>query len=206
MQSIRDHGILVPLVVAARSEPGTWQVVSGHRRLACAIALGLENVPCEVRTFSSDATRYLAVLEYNRQRRKNFSQTMREADAIEELWKNRAKSRRLANLRRGQFGQVAPSESADCRNLDDRRIPENSSRTKEETGCESQGEGGRTDERIAQRLGIGGKDLYRQARAIWQLAHIRRCSSPEWCQSARSGHQDDSRCLQGLAAARPLQC
>ena len=33
------------------SEPGTWQVVSGHRRLACALALGLTRVPCEVRTF-----------------------------------------------------------------------------------------------------------------------------------------------------------
>ena len=31
---------------------------------------------------------------------------MREADALEELWKSRAKSRRLANLRRRQFEQL----------------------------------------------------------------------------------------------------
>ena len=41
LQSIRDHGILVPLVVARGTDAGTWQVISGHRRLACALALGL---------------------------------------------------------------------------------------------------------------------------------------------------------------------
>jgi ParB family transcriptional regulator, chromosome partitioning protein len=171
LQSIREHGILVPLVVAAGLEPGTWQVVSGHRRLASAIALGLSKVPCEVRTFSSDAARHLAVLEYNRQRQKTFSQTMREADALEELWKNRARTRRLANLRRGQFEQTASSESVDRRNSDNRGIPENSSEIKNKEGYEEQPERGRTDERIGQRLAIGGKDLYRQARAVWRLAH-----------------------------------
>ncbi len=35
--SVREHGILVPLVVAAPGpEPQTWEVISGHRRLACA--------------------------------------------------------------------------------------------------------------------------------------------------------------------------
>ena len=101
LPSVRDHGILVSLVVATGSEPGTWEVISGHRRLACALALGLTKVPCETRLFSSDAARRLAILEYNRQRQKNFSQTMREADALEELWKNQAKSRCLANLRKG---------------------------------------------------------------------------------------------------------
>ncbi len=171
LQSIRHHGILVPLVVAAGSEPGTWEVVSGHRRLASAMTLGLQEVPCEVRTFSSDSSRHLAVLEYNRQRRKNFTQTMREADAIEELWKNRARSRRLANLRRGQFGPVIPSECTDRRDSDDRRMPENSDRTTYKAGHEALAESGRSDEQIARRLGIGGKDLYRQARAIWQSAH-----------------------------------
>ncbi len=83
-----------------------WQVVSGHRRLTCAIALGLGKVPCEVRTFPSHTSCQLAVLEYNRQRQKNFSQMMREADAFEELWRSRARSRRLANLRRGQFQET----------------------------------------------------------------------------------------------------
>ena len=36
MPSIRDYGILVALVVAPGTRPGTWEVISGHRRLACA--------------------------------------------------------------------------------------------------------------------------------------------------------------------------
>lgn len=46
--SVRDHGILVPLVVAPSSYPDMWEVISGHRRLACALALGLTEVPCNI--------------------------------------------------------------------------------------------------------------------------------------------------------------
>ena len=53
LESIRAEGVLVPLVVA---RVGTgWEVVSGHRRLACALALGLAEVPCEVRQFATRA-------------------------------------------------------------------------------------------------------------------------------------------------------
>ena len=57
MPSIREHGILVPLVVAPGPKPGTWEVISGHRRLACALALGLAEVPCEVRRLPRGAAR-----------------------------------------------------------------------------------------------------------------------------------------------------
>jgi ParB family transcriptional regulator, chromosome partitioning protein len=170
LESIRDNGILVPLVVSREPEFDTWQVVSGHRRLTCALALGLITVPCEVRSFPSDTSCHLAVLEYNRQRQKNFSQTMREADALEELWKSQARSRRLANLRRGQFDQSVNSRTTDRRNSDDRQISDHSNHTSDEKDHQDKSDRGRTDLRIAQRLGIGGKDLYRQARAVWQLA------------------------------------
>jgi ParB family transcriptional regulator, chromosome partitioning protein len=140
--SIRVHGVLVPLVVVP--EGSGWEVISGHRRLACAQALALPDVPCEVVSIRSPAARQRAVLEYNRQRTKTFSQLMREADALEELYAGAARSRRAANLRQFQ------SDSAECRNSDDRS--------------------GRTDTKIAQMLGLGGKDLYRQARAIWKKA------------------------------------
>src|SRR6185437_106845 len=84
IDGVRVHGVLVPLVVC----PGRsgWEVLSGHRRLACARALGLAEVPCEVRDLRGRAARLLAVLEYNRQRRKTFSQLMREADALEAIY------------------------------------------------------------------------------------------------------------------------
>ena len=36
LASIRQHGILVALVVSPGPEPGTWEVISGHRHFACA--------------------------------------------------------------------------------------------------------------------------------------------------------------------------
>jgi hypothetical protein len=161
MSSVRDHGILVALVVAAGPKPETWEVISGHRRLACALALGLEEVPCEVRPLPPGLARRRAILEYNRQRRKTFSQLMREADALEELWASAASSRRMANLRRGRTDPAGWSDHSECRNSDAWDAGTDQSRRDGR---------GRTDVAIARQLGMGGKDLYRQARAIWRLA------------------------------------
>jgi len=169
MPSIRDHGILVALVVTPATGPGTWEVISGHRRLACALALGLTKIPCEVRPVPVGVARHRAILEYNRQRRKNFSQLMREADALEELWEAEANARRLANLRRGRIQSAKPLGHADRRNSDDRGTDEESNAAAEDIRAQ-QGNRGRTDAAVAQQLGMGGKDLYRQARAIWRLA------------------------------------
>ena len=139
--SFESQGILVPLVV--RPLEDRWEVISGHRRLACAISLGLSDLPCVIREIEKEDDRQRAVLEYNRQRRKTFSQMMREAEALETLLSREAKQRRHANLRQGEGGR----DSADRRNSDDR--------------------GGRTDSSVSLAIGLGGKDLYRQARAIW---------------------------------------
>ncbi len=148
LESIREHGVLVPLVVAPVSgrRGSGWEVLSGHRRLACARALGLTEVPCEVREILSNAARQRAVLEYNRQRSKTFSQLMREADALEVLHTAEARDRCRANLVQFQDASDAERRDSDARP-------------------------GRTDTRIASALNLGGKDLYRQARAVWNAAH-----------------------------------
>jgi ParB family chromosome partitioning protein len=142
LDSIRAQGVLVPLVVVRKTT--TWEVISGHRRLACARILRLPQVPCQPRSISRGVARRRAVLEYNRQRRKNFSQLMREADALESLLAPEARRRQWSALRQNQ--EVSPAR----RNSDSRT--------------------GRTDTLIARALDLGGKDLYRQARAIWQTA------------------------------------
>jgi ParB-like chromosome segregation protein Spo0J len=151
LDSIRDRGVLVPLVACPDGEAGgeQFELLSGHRRLACARVLGLESVPCEVRDLPRGASRRRAVLDYNRQRRKTFSQLMREADALESLHSPAARQRQAANLR-GSSEVLGGADRVDRRNSD--------------------GRSGRTDETIARALGIGGKDLYRQARAVWKAA------------------------------------
>jgi ParB family transcriptional regulator, chromosome partitioning protein len=170
LPSIREHGVLVALVVAAGPLAGTWEVISGHRRLACAQALGLAKIPCEVHHMPDGTERRRSILEYNRQRRKTFSQLMREADAIEKLWKPQASARRVSNLRRGQTAPENRSDQSDRRNSDTRtEFHDSPIRTTCENSPSSQNRG-RTDATIAQLLEIGGKDLYRQARTIWRLA------------------------------------
>lgn len=160
LESVRAHGLLVPLVVRPVAEG--WELLSGHRRLACARALKLVEVPCEVRQVRSRAACRLAVLEYNRQRRKSFSQMMREADALESLHADEARQRARANLR--QFRESGTDASASAETID-------GAETVDGAGSRnSDGRGGRTDERTARALGLGGKDLYRQARAVWRAA------------------------------------
>lgn len=149
LESIAEQGILVPLVVvpaAGAMRPGRFEVISGHRRLACARRLGWEVVPCVVRDLPDGDERRRAVLDYNRQRRKTFSQSMREADALEALLAPQARARRLENLVPGRDAANPPER----RNSDNRAS--------------------RTDAAIASRLGLGGKDLYRQARAVWKAS------------------------------------
>lgn len=157
IESVRERGILVPLVVAEAEDGLGWEVVSGHRRLACARALGLAEVPCQVRHLPPGTERRLAVLDYNRQRSKTFSQRMREADALEDLLADAALRRRAGNLRRGAATSGAAA-SADRRNSDGRGA-----------AC-GHASPGRTDSTVARAIGLGGKDLYRQARAVWKAA------------------------------------
>jgi ParB-like chromosome segregation protein Spo0J len=168
LPSVRDHGILVPLVVARGSEAVTWEVISGHRRLACALALDLPEVPCQIRRLQHGPERNEAILNYNRQRRKTFSQLMREADALEELWGAEARARRLANLHKGRAEQPR-RVSNEGRNLDARNSVARSEDANGQTSTQPI-QRGRIDVAIARQLGMGGKDLYRQARAIWRRA------------------------------------
>ena len=182
LDSIREHGVLDPLIVVPSLGRGRWEVVSGHRRLACALELGHQSVPCAIRDIPDGDARRAAVLEFNRHRRKSFSQLMREADALEVLWTTAARARSRANLKNNpdQPGDpnprtvpfpdhpswTAPDDApADCRNSDDR-----ARRAEPATAPAPKPRPGRTDAAIAARIGLGGKDLYRQARAIWKAA------------------------------------
>ena len=55
-ESIREHGIMSPLLVRPlESSPGEYEVISGHRRLHAARRTGLETVPAFIREIDRDA-------------------------------------------------------------------------------------------------------------------------------------------------------
>jgi hypothetical protein len=137
LDSVRAVGVLEPICVTAG--PRGFRIISGHRRWACARALGLAHVPCRIVEFENESAEQLAVLDANLQRTKTFSQVMREADALAQLLAPAALKRRMANLR--QFSEPEDQVLGT-------RTPT-------------------TDQRIASRVGLGSRETYRQARAIW---------------------------------------
>lgn len=171
LDSIRAEGILVPLVVVPAdpeddpTDPVAFELLSGHRRLACALRLGLAEVPCTVRLVPPGPPRVQALIDYNRQRQKTFRQRMLEADTLEELLGTQVRRRRNAGLKRGD-GQPELAAAPVRLNLDERETtPDRPVRT---------------DTLIARAVGIRSKDTYRQARAVWASAcdgDVRACAA-----------------------------
>jgi ParB family chromosome partitioning protein len=59
--SIREHGIIQPLVV--RSKGAGYEIVAGERRYRAAREAGLSQVPCLVREFSDEENMLIAIIE-----------------------------------------------------------------------------------------------------------------------------------------------
>ena len=88
IESVKANGVLEALAI---KECGT--IISGHRRWQAALAAGLDAVPVRVVSFSDELSEREALIEYNRQREKTFSQKMAEAEEIKAIESERAKAR-----------------------------------------------------------------------------------------------------------------
>ncbi|HXH23173.1 MAG TPA: ParB/RepB/Spo0J family partition protein [Dehalococcoidia bacterium] len=63
-QSIREHGVIQPLVVSKRDgQPGVYQLIAGERRLLASRRAGLSRVPVIVKEASPRALLELALVE-----------------------------------------------------------------------------------------------------------------------------------------------
>ena len=66
IESVREHGVLVPALV--REKPtGGYEMISGHRRKMASELAGLENIPCIVRNLSDDEA-VIVMVDSNLQR------------------------------------------------------------------------------------------------------------------------------------------
>ena len=68
VESIRTHGVLTPLLVRP-AKPGTYEVISGHRRLHACKKLGIETVPTLICTMERDDA-IIALVDSNLHREK----------------------------------------------------------------------------------------------------------------------------------------
>jgi len=133
--SIRENGILVPLAV---KEDGT--IISGHRRWQAALALKMEYVPVQVVRYADDLDEREAIIEFNRQREKTFSQKMAEAEELEAVERERARRRMLSGK------SVEPS------------------------GNISLGSKGQSRDKVAVAVGLGSGRTYETAKKVWEAA------------------------------------
>lgn len=62
MESIRENGLLQPLVVRPAGDEG-WEIVAGERRWRCLVELGWEKAPAVVRELSDRQMLVLALVE-----------------------------------------------------------------------------------------------------------------------------------------------
>ena len=168
--SLKAIGQISPLLVEKLDQG--FQVLSGNRRLIAARELGWKSLQAIVCKPSDDHQRQWWILESNHQRSKTFSQKMREADLMELLVKEEARTRSLANLSVGPKLRVF--DGSECLNSDtpnevdvDRLTDQSSTQTSQPS---KKSFPRRSDTQIAKAIGLGGKDLYRQARTVWKAA------------------------------------
>jgi len=139
IDSIKQHGVLETIIV---KPDGT--IISGHRRWRAAKEVGLKTVAVKTVAFKDDIEEKEAIISYNFQREKTFSQKMAEAEVLHVIQKAKAEKRRLSTLKRGEhFPEV---EHAPPREL------------------------GKTRDKVAVAIGIGSGRHYDKAKTIWDKA------------------------------------
>lgn len=62
-ESIRQHGILEPLLVRPTAKDGLYELVAGERRFRAAQEIGLDSVPVTIRELSDENALQLALVE-----------------------------------------------------------------------------------------------------------------------------------------------
>lgn len=82
MKSLKENGLLSPIITTP-----TNVILSGHRRVEAAKALGWVEIECDL---APEGDERQLIVEYNRYRRKTISEVMREAELIEVVVKERA--------------------------------------------------------------------------------------------------------------------
>ena len=84
IESIRDRGVMTPLIITPRKE-GAYTIVSGHRRKEASKIAGLDSVPCIIRRYKTQEEMDLAHIELNRQREKSVKQKINEFIAWKQI-------------------------------------------------------------------------------------------------------------------------
>ncbi|GAB4222149.1 MAG: KorB domain-containing protein [Francisella sp.] len=86
-ESIKENGVIQPIIVTTKKSDGFHYIIAGERRYLASKKAGLKTIPCIVRQEESDANILLLQLLENDQR-ENVS-PFEEADALKDLIENK---------------------------------------------------------------------------------------------------------------------
>jgi ParB family transcriptional regulator, chromosome partitioning protein len=114
-ESVREKGVLEPLLVRPLRESGRYLIISGERRYFAARAAGLAEVPCIEKDVGDEETLEIALIE-NLQR-KDLT-PFEEADGIQSLGERFNLTHEQIGLRLGK-GRSSVTESLSLRSIPD---------------------------------------------------------------------------------------
>lgn len=149
VESIKNKGILEPLVILDDNT-----ILSGHRRWLAAKELKLERIPCRSMSFSDELDEKEALIEFNRQRSKTYSQKMNEADLLTVIYSERAKKKMIEASHPEKRGNV---EVATLPQQPEQEVLKDSAHVN------------KTREIVADKVGMKST-TYRKAKSVWDTA------------------------------------
>src|SRR6266849_440243 len=147
VEYIRDSRWIKPLVISQHN-----RIISGHRRWQAALILGYARVPYVKQYFETEEDELKALLLENASRDKNPEQKVNEANAWTELEEDKSKKR------------MAEGGNSTNNLLD---------RVSVDTGCENfhtPSDKGRTNDKLAERVGFGSGRTYESAAKVVKTA------------------------------------
>lgn len=169
LESIKQYGILTPLTITKEK-----RIISGHRRWRVAIQIGLTSIPVEVKTYDSELAEKRAILEFNRQREKTFSQKMNEAKLHKEIESELAKKISLSQLKQNTDMDICPPRNKLTRDIVAEQVGIGSGRTlaRAEKIWDKAQEGDEQAITLIKELDTGDKTIHRAYTELFDKAHV----------------------------------
>lgn len=152
-EKIKESGWIKPLVINMDNV-----VISGHRRLKACKLLGINDIPYERISFTNENEELERLLLENQSRDKTNYQKTQEAKFWEEVIKEKARLRKLSNLK-NQTTEVEKFPPRKNDNVENKDVENSPHRGQEK-------EIGKTRDIVAEKVGFGSGKTYAEAKKV----------------------------------------
>ena len=73
VESVREHGVITPILVRPRKDGDGYEIISGHNRVEACRRAGIETIPATIRDLDDDTAIILMVDSNLKQREKSIN-------------------------------------------------------------------------------------------------------------------------------------